>query len=140
VFTLLAQNLDDFTPEAMQDIEKFFPRLCAGEKQPTSVLRGWAQLMLEANKYWAPILANLIVSSSLNFVNSTIIEHRRLVHQDNQSRSGKAWAYYLRNLDGLGEAFAVFTFPTALYPDASRFLQVIPDMAMYIVHANDIIS
>jgi len=132
--------LDDFTPEGLQDIERFFQRLCAGEQQPTNVLRGWAQLMLEAPKYWSTIPANLIVSSSLNLVTSTIIEHRRLVRKEKQFTSGRAWADYLRNLDGLGDAFAIFTFPSALYPDVSQFLQAIPDMAMYIVHANDIVS
>jgi len=57
-----------------------------------------------------------------------------------QVNSGKPWAYYRRNLDGLGDAFAIFTFPSALYPKVENFVQAIPDMAMYIVHANDIIS
>ncbi|RDL37362.1 uncharacterized protein BP5553_04795 [Venustampulla echinocandica] len=140
VFTLLVQQLDDFTPEGMQDIEKFVPRLCTGEQQPTNVLRGLAQLMLEVHDHWSPVPANLIISSCLNFVTSAIIEHKRLVRRETQFRSGKAWAYYLRNLDGLGDAFAIFTFPSALYPDTSKFLQAIPDMAMYIVFANDIIS
>jgi hypothetical protein len=100
----------------------------------------YTQLMLEAHKHWSPIPANLIISSSLNFITSAIIEHRRLVRRETQFRSGRAWAYYLRNLDGLGDAFAVFAFPSALYPDVSQSLQAIPDMARYIVYANDIIS
>ena len=96
--------------------------------------------MLEPHNHWSPIPANLIMSSSLNFITASIIEDRRLVIRDTQFRSGRAWAYYLRNLDGLGDAFAVFTFPSALYPDVSQFIQAIPDMAMYIVYANNIIS
>jgi hypothetical protein len=96
--------------------------------------------MLEVHSHWSSIAANLIISSSLNFITSTIIENRRLVKKEMQVKSGRAWAYYRRNLDGLGDAFAIFTFPSALYPDVENYVQAIPDMARYIVHANDIIS
>ena len=140
VYTLFAQCLDDFTPEGLADIEGFYPRFCAGTRQPNPTLEGWAQMMREAYEQWHPIAANLIVSASLNMITSTIIEHKRLVNSGALSRGGRGWAYYLRNMDGLGDAFAVFTFPQKLYPDVSQFLEAVPDMAMYIVHANDIIS
>ena len=140
VYTLFAQCLDDFTPEGLADIEGFYPRFCAGIRQPNATLEGWAQMMREAYEHWHPIAANLIVSASLNMITSTIIEHKRLVNSGALSHGGRGWAYYLRNMDGLGDAFAVFTFPQKLYPDVSQYLEAVPDMAMYIVHANDIIS
>jgi len=140
IYTLFAQCLDDQTPEGMQDIEKFHQRLCSGEPQPTIVLKGWAKLLLDAYTHWSPIPANLIVSSTLNFITSTTIAKGQLIRRETQLGSGKSWASYSRQLDGLGDAYAAFTFPSALYPDVSQFLQAIPDMAMYIVHANDIIS
>lgn len=96
--------------------------------------------MNEAQIHWSLIPANIIITSSLNFVTSTIIEHKKLVSRDSQGPSGRPWAYYLRNMDGLGDAYGVFTFPSALCPDVSKYIQAIPDMAKYIVLSNDILS
>jgi len=73
VYTLFAQCLDDQTSEGMQDIEKFHQRLCSGEPQPNIVLKGRARLLLGAYTHWSPIPANLIISSTLDFITSTTI-------------------------------------------------------------------
>ncbi|KAI0155205.1 isoprenoid synthase domain-containing protein [Xylariaceae sp. FL1272] len=140
VFTLLVLCLDDHTIEGSHAIEYFHKRFYTGERQVTSVLEGLSQLIREAHHHWTPIAANLITTNIFAFVTATTIELKELVKPEAQVNSGHPWAYYKRCSDGLGDCFAAFTFPRALYPDESQWIQAIPDMAKYILLCNDIIS
>ncbi|KAF5620071.1 longiborneol synthase [Fusarium sp. NRRL 52700] len=61
--------------------------------------------------YWDPLIANFIVTASLNFLNSNALEARSEFHQIERTKAGRSWAWFLREKDSVGEAYAWFTFP-----------------------------
>ncbi|ENH65764.1 hypothetical protein FOC1_g10003385 [Fusarium oxysporum f. sp. cubense race 1] len=91
-------------------------------------------------KYCDPLVANFIAAASLNFLNSNALEARKEFHQIERTKAGRSWAWFLGEKDGVGEAYAWFTFLKALCPDISLFLEVIPDISMWIGLTNDLLS
>ncbi|KAL7764208.1 hypothetical protein ACKLNR_005353 [Fusarium oxysporum f. sp. zingiberi] len=140
IYSWLGLLLDDEAAEYLEDFSMFHERFCADEKQPIPLLQGWADLMKLTFKYWDPLVANFIVTAFLNFLNSNALEARKEFHQIERTKAGRSWAWFLREKDGLGEAYAWFTFPKTLCPDISLFLEVIPDVSMWIGLTNDLLS
>ncbi|VZH94199.1 unnamed protein product [Fusarium fujikuroi] len=56
------------------------------------------------------------------------------------TKADRSWAWFLREKDGVGEVYAWFTFPKALFPDISLFLEVVPDLCIWIGLTNDVLS
>jgi hypothetical protein len=83
--------------------------------------------------------ANFIINSALNATNATVLAGSALGRMTRTS-GGENWPYYLREKDGVSEAYIWFTFPATLYPDVSCFMEAIPDMTKYILFSNDILS
>ncbi|KAH7473716.1 hypothetical protein FOMA001_g12048 [Fusarium oxysporum f. sp. matthiolae] len=140
IYSWLGLLLDDEAAEYLEDFSMFHERFCADEKQPIPLLQEWADLMKLTFKYWDPLVANFIVTASLNFLNSNAFEARKEFHQIERTKAGRSWAWFLREKDGVGEAYAWFTFPKTLCPDISLFLEVIPDISMWIGLTNDLLS
>ncbi|KAG7406974.1 Alpha-cuprenene synthase COP6 [Fusarium oxysporum f. sp. rapae] len=103
-------------------------------------LQCWADFMKLTFRYWDPLVPNFIVTASLNFLNSNALEARKEFHQIERTKAGLSWAWFLREKDGVGEAYAWFTLPKALCPDISLFLEVIPDISIWIGLTNDVLS
>ncbi|CAN8100804.1 unnamed protein product [Discula destructiva] len=140
IFTWLVVMIDDKTAEMRDDVELFQTRFARGEKQPNANLQGLSDILHEARDHFAPILSNLLVTSALNFVTSNLLEVHDEFKSMERTRAGVMFPYYYRNMAGITEAYAVFTFPKALYPDMSCFLESIPDMALFINIFNDVVS
>lgn len=140
IYSWLGLLLDDETDKAPEHFSAFIERFAHGAKQPTPLLEGWAELMRWAFKLWDPVVANFIVSSSLNFVNANVLEARSEFKSLERTRGGESWPLFLRDKDGVGEAYAWFTFPKALYPDMSKYIEMIPDLSAFIAKTNDILS
>ncbi|KAF5589869.1 longiborneol synthase [Fusarium pseudoanthophilum] len=140
IYSWLGLLLDDQAAEYLEEFSMFHERFCADGKQPIPLLQAWADLMKLTFKYWDPLVASFIVTASLNFLNSNALEARKEFHQIERTKAGRSWAWFLREKDGLGEAYAWFTFPKALCPDISLFLEVIPDISIWIGLTNDVLS
>ncbi|XXH04291.1 hypothetical protein Hte_010705 [Hypoxylon texense] len=56
------------------------------------------------------------------------------------TRGGQKWPWYIREKNGDGDTYACLAFPKALYPDVSCFMEVIPDLSMYVCFVNDVLS
>lgn len=93
-------------------------------------------------QYWDPLLANLIVSCTLDFVTSNLLDHRPEFQDMAVSpHVGNLFPYFFRNMSGLTTAFSCFSFPkTGGYPDIGLFLEALPDMALYNNIVNDVLS
>ncbi|KAF5551088.1 longiborneol synthase [Fusarium napiforme] len=128
------------TVEYLDELSMFHERFYADEKQPIPLLQAWADLMKLTFEYWDPVVANFIVTASLNFLNSNALETRKEFHQIERTKAGRNWAWFLREKDGVGEAYAWFTFPKALCSDISLFLEVVPDISIWIGLTNDVLS
>ncbi|KAK6834145.1 hypothetical protein PG987_008839 [Apiospora arundinis] len=115
------------------------------------LLQAWADLLRLTYTYWDPAPANFIVTASLNFLNSNLLQTGAAFRgiaataaangeKGHPNNSGRSWARYVREKDGGGDAVAYFTFPKSMYPNQEEYLECIPDLARYINLANDILS
>ncbi|KAI8956731.1 terpenoid synthase [Daldinia sp. FL1419] len=140
IYTWLAIRVDDEAGQSPEEFEAFHERFTAGIPQPTILLEGWAQIIRGAFTYWEPIVANFIVCSSLDFHNASVLEARSGFRDLVRTDGGQSFAWYMRSKTGLSDAYAYFTFPKAIYPDISCFLEAVPDLSKYISLANDVLS
>ncbi|CAG1974723.1 unnamed protein product [Fusarium graminearum] len=140
IYSWLGLLLDDEAVTYPDEFQTFHQIFCMGEKQPLPLLQGWADLMRMAFQYWDPLVANFIVTASLNFLNANALQARDDFTRIERTKAGHSWAWFMREKDGVGEAYAWFTFPKKLCEDKSRFLEVIPDLSMWIGLTNDILS
>ncbi|TRX90918.1 hypothetical protein FHL15_008123 [Xylaria flabelliformis] len=139
VFTWLAVLVDDGASKDPKLWQDFMIRFQTGLEQATSLSQAWADYLRLSYKYYSPIVANFIITSSLNFTNANALEGSELPRMS-RTAGGKNWPYYLRDKDGISEAYVWMTFPKALYPDVSAYMEAIPDMNKYISFTNDILS
>lgn len=121
-------------------MEGYQRRFFAGEEQPTPLLRATAALMKETWNYWDPILANMIVTSTLDCVSSNLLDTRVEFQEMIVTKGGISFPYYFRNMSGLTTAYACFSFPKTMYPDMGLFLEALPDMSIYVNLVNDVLS
>lgn len=140
IYTWLAVLIDDRIGEFRAEVEGYQRRFFAGEEQPTPLLRATAALMKETWNYWDPILANMIVTSTLDCVSSNLLDTRSEFQDMVMTKAGSSFPYFFRHMSGLTVAYSCFSYPKILYPDLGLFLEAVPDMALYINIVNDVLS
>ncbi|KAF4468047.1 longiborneol synthase [Fusarium albosuccineum] len=134
IYTWLATLCDDAERLGIvTEVEMFQQRYIMGEEQPTLRL---------AYKLYHPLVANLIVSSSFNLLSSTALVAREGIKQKRYcpSPGGNGFSWYIRERDGVGEAYAWFTFPKNQFPNLDVPIEAIDDMTRFIAFANDVLS
>ncbi|KAI1764183.1 terpenoid synthase [Hypoxylon sp. FL1150] len=140
IYTWLAILVDDSTSQDLPDIERFHQRLSNGEPQPTRLLESFALVLRSAFNHWDPIAASSIISASINFFNACALELRPEIKNMAPTKGGLNLPWYLRQKSGIGDAYAYFAFPKVMYPNISCFIEAVPEIAMFVCLANDILS
>ncbi|KAK7943893.1 terpenoid synthase [Apiospora aurea] len=140
IFTWIVVQIDDITPSIKSKVGQFQQRFLRGEEQPLPILRGLAAILREAYDHWDPVLANLLVKSSLDFVTANLLDADEGFRRMQVTAAGVSFPYYFRHMSGITEAYAIFTYPSGQYPDLSQFLEAIPDIALFININNDVLS
>lgn len=126
--------------KTVADSERFHEKFLARKPQPTRLLESWAEILLDAFRYWDPIIANFIVGASLDFTNACVLEGRPELQTIVPTKEGMSFPWFLRQKNGLADAYAYFAFPMSICPDFSCYLEAIPDLSTYLCLANDIMS
>ncbi|KAK6064003.1 hypothetical protein SCUP234_12609 [Seiridium cupressi] len=139
IFTWLAVLVDDEANKNPEEWQGFIYKFQSGVLQPSILARAWADYLRLSYKFYSPIVANFIVTSALNFINANVLEGFELPKMT-RTLGGDSWPYYLRDKDGISEAYVLLTFPKELYPDVSCYMEAIADMNKYISFTNDILS
>ncbi|KAF5250789.1 hypothetical protein FANTH_4061 [Fusarium anthophilum] len=143
LFTWLVVQYDDIVGQSNQMVEEallFNERLLRGEPQPNSLLEGIAGLLREAHDHFDPVLANMLQISVLKFLTSNLLERHDGFQNMTITRAGHRFPDFYRDMSGMDQAYAVFCYPKAQYPDVGAFLEAIPDMANFINISNDVLS
>ncbi|KAM0444952.1 hypothetical protein ACHAQK_002490 [Fusarium lateritium] len=143
LFTWLVVQYDDIVGQSNQMVEEallFHERLLRGEPQPNNLLEGIAGLLREARDHFDPVLANMLQISVLKFLTSNLLERHDGFQNMPITRAGHKFPDFYRDMSGMDQAYAVFCYPKALYPDVGAFLEAIPDMANFINISNDVLS
>ncbi|KAF3015269.1 terpene cyclase [Neopestalotiopsis sp. 37M] len=143
IYTWLATLCDDAElVDTVQDIALFQQRWMLDEKQPSIVLQAFSDQLRLTYKLYHPLVANLIVVASFNLMTSTALVAREGIKNKTKcpSPGGQNFSWYIRERDGVGEAYAWFTFSKSQFPDLDIPIEAIDDMARFIALANDVLS
>ncbi|KAF5390791.1 hypothetical protein D9757_004431 [Collybiopsis confluens] len=127
---------DDRLIKDTSSINVFWERLFRGERQADRALNAFADLILEARKYFPRLTANLIASSVFDFMNSIILDKETLGME--VSPAADNYPTFTRTLSGVAQLYALAIFPAEIEVD--RFIQAVPSIMTYISDANDIFS
>ncbi|KAG9223244.1 hypothetical protein PLEOSDRAFT_155013 [Pleurotus ostreatus PC15] len=136
LYTAFLIFLDDSFPEAIELVASFNLRFIRKELQGHASLDAFAQILRELPHHFGSVSANIMVSSSLNFVTALSLEHE--VPSMTISPSAGSFSTFSRVMSGASECYALFTFPPEL--PLNSFVQALPDMMTYINNGNDVLS
>ncbi|KAK0234405.1 isoprenoid synthase domain-containing protein [Armillaria nabsnona] len=137
-FTAFMTYLDDAypdDPDALVGVPNFTKHFASSEKQPTKMLDDVANLLAEASQLFGPVSADFIVHAALKFITTLILE---IQSKNEPGQKVDRYALYLRELSGIGEAYAMFIFPAELPYDV--YVQALPLIRDFINFGNDITS
>lgn len=105
-------------------------------------MRAFASQVQLTYELYHPLVANLIINSSFNLLTSTELVAREGIKRKryHPSKGGNYFPWYIRERDGVGEAYAWFTFPRRQFPNLEIPIEAIEDMTRFIAFANDVLS
>ncbi|KAG0706252.1 isoprenoid synthase domain-containing protein [Suillus ampliporus] len=138
LLTVVGVYIDDMMNKGkdLVHVYRFNERFTSYQPQGDPVMNAFDALVREAACLYPPPASNRIVTSSLNFITSILLDNET---KDMQiSTRTPLYAEYWRNLSGFQDAFAVMIFPSTL--PLREYVQCIPDLWIIINHANDILS
>ncbi|KZP29869.1 terpenoid synthase [Athelia psychrophila] len=136
LYTTCLIYFDDLTKTDASSVREFHTRFVSGRSQMHPLLDSYATLLRKAWEHFLPPCANLVVSSSLDFINGLIVDHDQ--QQMTVNACATSYPRWVRTMMGVSTAFVVFTFP----PDVplASYIQIFPNMVSYIDDVNDLFS
>ncbi|KAI8950211.1 isoprenoid synthase domain-containing protein [Xylaria longipes] len=141
IFTWLAVLVDDGAIKDPEQWHQFVPRFLAGDENQhhNDLAREFDRWLRLSYRFYSPVAANFIITSSLNFVNACALEGSEIPKMT-RTKGGESWAYYIRDKNGIAEAYAWMTFPKAICPDVAWYMEAVLDMNRWLCSANDVFS
>ena len=149
VYSAFLAWLDDTYARDVVGLDSFNERFITGREQANEVLDGFDRLLREINLHYNGIQANLILTSSLNFITSIILEFEtqgipvslywwmegwfrvKLTYIISQvSPHARSYTTFLRIMSGICEAYSMFTFPPEV--PVKSYVQAVPDLCLCI--------
>ncbi|KAL0948101.1 hypothetical protein HGRIS_010718 [Hohenbuehelia grisea] len=130
LYTAVLIYLEDYMQDdaSIQLIAEFTTRFAKRQPQVHPVLSAFADILRDAHDLFAPVAANLIVTSGLSFVTAVWLEHGMDKLQLNPD--SLTVPEYARRLSGSAEAYAVFIFAQDTSP--ADYVQALPDIVTVI--------
>jgi hypothetical protein len=135
LYTAVATCIDDMT-EDLVHVYRFNERFVNCQPQEHPVLNTFDGLLRETTCHYSSPVSNLIVTSSLNFVSSMLLDNE--TRDMPISRQTPSYPEYSRMLSGVSETYGFFIFPSTL--PLRDYVQCMPDLTFVINHTNDILS
>ena len=151
LYTAFLVRLDDAYAGDIKGLNSFNERFVNGQKQADEGLDGFDRFLRETSLHYHGIPANVILTASLNYVTSIILEYEtqemmvslcwmdgwfRLVSLmfiiSQVSPKAKSYTNFLRILSGVGEGYTMFIFPPEV--PVKSYVQAVPDLCLFINH------
>ncbi|KAF8804962.1 terpenoid synthase [Phlegmacium glaucopus] len=136
LYTAFLTWVDDAYTGHVRGVDVFNERFITGEKQENEGLDGLARLLRETSLHYYGVQANIILTSSLNFMTSTILEFETKGMP--LSPDAKSYTTFLRVMTGICEAYGIFAFPPEV--PVIDYIQAIPEICLSINYFNDVMS
>ncbi|KAJ3515470.1 hypothetical protein NLJ89_g1736 [Agrocybe chaxingu] len=136
LYTAFLVYLDDSITRDISGVDLFHERFIGGQPQANEVLESLACFLRGIHTRYSEIQANLIMTSTLKFITSVMLEHMT----QNIQPSPFAYGYptFARYLSGASEAYAFLILPPHIA--LSDYIQSLPEMSMFVNCANDVLS
>lgn len=138
LFTGVSTRIDDILDDGLDldHLHSFNENFVNCRPQGNALLSAFDELMREAHHYCSPLVANMIITSSLDFISGIMLEHGT----NNMQVSTDAPSYpdYCRVLGGVASAYSLFIFPSTI--PYRQFIQSMPDVVFIVNTVNDILS
>jgi hypothetical protein len=130
------EHYDQFT----EAVESFQYRWLSGQPQMHPMLDRFSQCLKDMRKFWDPLCADMMVSSTFYFLYGNILENRANISQMKLHGPSILWPNWVREMTGVATVISLFIFPKSACDDVSKFLQAVPEIDKWINYSNDILS
>ncbi|KAG2060778.1 terpenoid synthase [Suillus hirtellus] len=138
LFTAVGACIDDMMirAEYIVHVYHFNERFANCQPQGHPVMSAYDGLLREVACYYSAPVSNFIVTSALDFVSSILLDNE--TKDMTISPQAPSYPEYSRMLSGIPYAYAYCVFPCTL--PLREYVQCMPDLAIVLNHANDILS
>ncbi|CAK5267583.1 unnamed protein product [Mycena citricolor] len=136
VYTACGIYLDDVYQHNTTGVSEFNQRFFEHVPQADPVLDCFAQILLEIGDHFDRVVANIIVTSTLNAVTALTLEARTQGMAISPSAIG--YPTFSRVMSGASEAYSLFIFPRSFV--LPQFIQTLQQLMTFINNGNDILS
>ncbi|KAF9456360.1 isoprenoid synthase domain-containing protein [Collybia nuda] len=136
LFTACAIYADDMFHNNAAIVDEFNERFIQNKTQADVILEAFAELIREMAVHFKRVVANIIVTSTLNGVTALLLEYE--TQGMKLSPAAHNYATFSRCMSGASEAYGLFAFPAQL--PAAGYIQALPDLVIYINNVNDLLS
>ncbi|KAF4576377.1 terpene cyclase [Pleurotus pulmonarius] len=136
LYTGLLMYVEDYMQHDVENVSTFNQKYIRGEPQGHPVLDALAALLDELPQRFEPIVANIILTSALNYITAVWLEHQTETLE--LSPHATSFAGFSRWISGSSEAFVLFVFASRL--PLLVYIQAIPDMMTFLNYSNDMLS
>jgi len=136
LYTAFVAWIDDTYAQDVTGVDSFNERFVIGRKQANEGLDGLDRLLRETNLNYQGVQANVILTATLNFITSIILDFE--TQGIPVSPHAKSYPTFLRTMSGICEAYVMFTFPPEI--PAKSYVQATPDFCLCINNFNDVLS
>ncbi|KAL5495979.1 hypothetical protein ACEPAH_3211 [Sanghuangporus vaninii] len=136
LYTGFMTYLDDVFVSYIDAIREFVPRFVARQPQQRKELDDFAALLLEMPRFHNAVACNIILTSTLDYVSSLLIQYDVLGVP--VPKSATEYPVFFRRLSGIGNGYAAFIFPASL--PVHSWIFAFPDIAYCVCTLNDMLS
>ncbi|KAG1745745.1 isoprenoid synthase domain-containing protein [Suillus lakei] len=135
LFTGASTRIDDILDQGLDPVhlQSFNENFVNCRPQCNPLLSAFDELMREAHHHYCPLVANMIITSSLDFISGIMLEL-----WDQQYADAPSYPDYCRVLGGVASAYSLFIFPATI--PYRQFIQSMPDVMFIVNTVNDILS
>ncbi|KAF9016891.1 terpenoid synthase [Hymenopellis radicata] len=136
VYTAVLYYIEDIFGSEVTGLANFHSQFCSAESHGDAVLDFFASLLRSTYAYFDYVAANIIITSTLNFVTAMTLEHR--TKDLKLPVSAKRYPKFSRRFSGAAEAYAFFIFPREV--QVVSYLHAVPDLMVVLNEVNDVLS
>ena len=138
IFCRYMVYLDGLVSTDAESLLAFQERFLRRQPQLDPVLDALSDVFIQLYDIFQPYCANLILSSSLEFLTGTAFEPQ--IKALTLDSTAKQFPWYLRELTGIAEGFSHLVFPMRLGINVLEYVKAIPDMCRWLNLTNDLLS